>query len=593
MSTTPYPAGVTFAEQSISILLLEDYQLDADLMCHEIHSEFPSWSVRHVKDRAGFIQALAERAPDVIIADYALPMFTGLEALQLVQQEGLEIPFILVTGQLPEETLLDTIKQGVDDYVVKSSLMRLGVAVNNALVKRHGLNTSRNLKLNLVETENRFTHIFHHAGVPLCEVTFRKPDDIKERYPRLRKLSFDTLKELWSYIDFELCNDSFLALFGALDVQELQAHWSTFFIQEETTAMRHMLTALVNDHRQFQEKLEMRDLEGARLFAQIRFTASAEKPGHYIMNVTDITDVKRSEQRLNKVLGQMENIIRERTQDLTKANQVMRQQADEREHMTEVLRTNFLHMTESIIAAKHIQQLMLPSRSVIQESFEQSFVYWRPKDIVSGDFYWHYQKGNACWIAAVDCTGHGVPGAFMSMNGSNFLSQVVIDKQTSSTADIMNGIDDLVIREMKQHETDTNVSTGMDMSMCHFDFDTMEMRFSGAFHNLYFIRDGELTIFKGERQAIGGTFKVDNKRFTEHIIPLQKGDRIYMTTDGYYDQFGGERDKKFTKKRFTQMLTEFQDMALIDQEMELKTKFQDWKGRTEQVDDILVIGLEV
>ena len=111
--------------------------------------------------------------------------------------------------------------------------------------------------------------------------------------------------------------------------------------------------------------------------------------------------------------------------------------------------------------------------------------------------------------------------------------------------------------------------------------------------NLYFIRDGELTIFKGERHTIGGTFKVDDKRFTEHIIPLQKGDRIYMTTDGYYDQFGGERDKKFTKKRFTQMLTEFQDMSLIDQEMELKTRFQDWKGRTEQVDDILVIGLEV
>lgn len=585
--------GVTFAEKQISILLLEDYQLDADLMCHEIHSEFPQWNVRHVMDKAGFVQALADTTPDVVIADYNLPMFTGLEALQLVQKRGLEIPFILVTGELPEESLLESTKRGVDDYVIKSSLMRLGVAVNNALVKRHGINASRNLKLNLQETENKFTHIFHHAGVPLCEIRMKDTKVARDRHGTLRKISFEELVEIWAYADLQICNDPFLALFGASDINEMRAKWRTCFVPEEKTPLRCVMNALLRGHDQFQEKMELQDFEGARLYTQIRFTQSPDNPGHYFVNITDITDVKRSERRLNRVLEEMEEIIRQRTKDLTHANQVMRQQAEEREHMNDVLRTNFLHMTESIIAAKHIQQLMLPSRSVIQESFNQSFVYWRPKDIVSGDFYWHYQKGNSCWLAAVDCTGHGVPGAFMSMNGSNFLNQVVIDKQTSSTADIMNGIDDLVIREMKQHDHETSVSTGMDMSMCQFDFDTMEMRFSGAMHQMFFFRDGEMTIYKGDRQPIGGTFKMENKVFTEHIIKLQKGDRIYLSSDGYFDQFGGTRDKKFSRKRFVEMINGFQDMALIDQEMELKTRFQDWKGRTEQVDDILVIGLEI
>ena len=186
-----------------------------------------------------------------------------------------------------------------------------------------------------------------------------------------------------------------------------------------------------------------------------------------------------------------------------------------------------------------------------------------------------------------------MPGAFMSMVGSNVLNQAVIESKTESTSKILEKLDDLVIREMRQHEQGTEVSTGMDISLCSFDFAKMEMRYSGAFQQLYFIRDGELQIFKGDRFSLGGTFKHEGKKFSEHIIPIQRDDRLYMTTDGFLDQFGGPKNKKFTRKRFIELIQKANGETMYDQEMEIKNALQDWKGAYEQIDDILVVGIRI
>lgn len=589
--TNEPPAGLV--DKDIAILLLEDYHLDAELMRMELMTEHPNWSVTHASNREEFVRSLENQPPDVIVSDYAMPQFTGLEALELVQAQGLEIPFILVTGQLPESAVLELSRKGVEDYVIKSSLMRLGMAVRKALERRESVLASRDLSKNLMATESRFTALFHHSGVPMGEIRFHNSEALRSGKIRLRKLDFSQLVDVLTNMELLLVNQAFLNLFGARDMDELQARWRDVFLAEEKTAIRYMISGLVHRNEGFEERLEFQGLASGKFFGLLRFSSVPEETDHYILNITDITDVKRSEKRLGMVLSQLEETVRQRTADLSIANSQLQEQASEREQMNDVLRTNFIHMTESIIAAKQIQQLMLPKRSQIDTLFAHSFVYWRPKDIVSGDFYWYYQKGQQCWIAAVDCTGHGVPGAFMSMNAANYLNQVVIGRQTSSTAEIMNAIDELVVREMRQHDEATAVSTGMDMSICHFDFDAMQLTFSGAFHKACFFREGRMELLMGDRQSVGGKFKVEDKRFTEQRLTVQKGDRFYLTSDGYQDQFGGPRDKKFGTRQYQSMLGEIQHLALFDQEMELKTRFQDWKGRTEQVDDILVIGLEV
>ncbi|MGB0423048.1 MAG: PP2C family protein-serine/threonine phosphatase, partial [Flavobacteriales bacterium] len=205
--------------------------------------------------------------------------------------------------------------------------------------------------------------------------------------------------------------------------------------------------------------------------------------------------------------------------------------------------------------------------------------------------YWYYKRGSKAWIACVDCTGHGVPGAFMSMISSKILNQIVIEQQTQSTAVILEAVDDYIIKELKQHESDTRVSTGMDISLCCFDEENNKLHYSGAFHSLYHYHKNKLQVLKGDRFAIGGTFKMADKTFTEHTVDIVKGDSVYMLTDGYADQFGGPKNKKFMRKRFMDMLDEIQGKTMFEQEMEIKSRLQDWKSTSEQIDDILVMGI--
>ncbi|MEO0404626.1 MAG: SpoIIE family protein phosphatase, partial [Bacteroidota bacterium] len=546
------------------MLLLEDYDLDAEMVQDHLERSGNNYEIHRVENKESFEEFLKDAVPDVILSDYNLPSYSAMEAFIKVKELDLKIPFIIVTGDLPEERAIEFMKEGIDDYIIKSSLMRLGVAIEGAREKRR-------ISSNLANTEKRFKQIFQQAAVAIaafeCPKLYQRFSEMMSK-KQGRHLQPEDMFYVLKYLKMTDINEEAIKLFKADSPEHLSKKFFGLFDQSVFQWISKCFGAMVSGERTAQEEVIATNLAGEKLYLRMKISIDPSDVESFNVSMIDLSNEKRSEKRVTKLMERLENTIDHRTKELQEANKKLKNQANDRERITKVLRENYVQMTDSIIAAKRIQQLMLPNIQNITDGFDDAFVYLRPKDIVSGDFYWYYKRGQKAWIACVDCTGHGVPGAFMSMISSKILNQIVIEQQTESTATILEAVDDYVIRELKQHESETQVSTGMDISLCCFDADKKQLHYSGAFHSLYHFQNGEMEELKGNRFAIGGTFKMDQKKFTEHVVKLQEGDCIYMLTDGYLDQFGGPKNKKFTRKRFIDLLHSVQGKSMFDQEMQ-------------------------
>ena len=215
-----------------------------------------------------------------------------------------------------------------------------------------------------------------------------------------------------------------------------------------------------------------------------------------------------------------------------------------------------------------------------------------PKDIVSGDFYWINEKDSKVFLTVADCTGHGVPGAFMSMIGFEILDKIINDQGIIHPDEILNILNHGIINTFSRGEEDLLLKDGMDISFCTIDRKKMILEFSGAFHVLYLIRENSLLEFHGNRVSIGMGEEDQEGPYTRHVIDLQKGDRIYLFTDGYPDQFGGPRRKKFMYRRFRHLLLSIHQLPMQHQRKILQEQFIEWKGDYFQVDDVLIVGLD-
>ncbi|MBI4930613.1 MAG: tetratricopeptide repeat protein [Bacteroidetes bacterium] len=249
-------------------------------------------------------------------------------------------------------------------------------------------------------------------------------------------------------------------------------------------------------------------------------------------------------------------------------------------------------ITDSINYAKRIQQAKLPKRKEIYSVFPDSFVLFKPKDIVSGDFYYFHKNDKSVFIASVDCTGHGVPGAFMSMIGSEKLDDALA--HSADTSEILSHLNKGIKSSLRQTDSDESTRDGMDIALCSVDTDTRVVKYAGANRPLWLIRNGQTVVeeIKATKKAIGG-FTEDSQHFDTHEIKFEQGDTFYISTDGFADTFGGAEQKKVTTKRFKEILLSIQDKSLKEQEHHLDNFIEEWKGGTEQVDDILVIGVRL
>ena len=278
---------------------------------------------------------------------------------------------------------------------------------------------------------------------------------------------------------------------------------------------------------------------------------------------------------------------------LGEKNSAIQKQKFEIENQKTIVEGQNKEITDSINYARQIQQAILPPDSLISKSIQNYFILYKPKAIVSGDFYFFAQKQNQIFIAAVDCTGHGVPGAFMSMIGHNLLTQIITERGVVEPAEILNQLHKSVRHSLQQDSEKAENRDGMDISLITFDKFQNTIEFAGANRPLYIIRENEILETKGDKFPIGGMQYEAERKFSSHTLSLEKGDRVYLFTDGYADQFGGEKGKKFMVKNLQKTLLAVQRFQISEQREQLDKVIEDWRGNSEQIDDILLIGIEV
>lgn len=261
----------------------------------------------------------------------------------------------------------------------------------------------------------------------------------------------------------------------------------------------------------------------------------------------------------------------------------------------EIIEEKNNEITDSITYASRIQQGVIPDDEEMTKLFPGHFVFFKPRDIVSGDFYWANRVGNTARsvIAVADCTGHGVPGAFMSLVGNTLLNQTLNHPSITTPAQALDYINQQLPRTIKSKSSTGTIKDGMEITMCEFDPETLMMNFAGANSNIYLVRNGAIRIYKGDKQPIGESLSGTIQAYTNHSIALQKGDCIYMITDGFADQFGGEKGKKFKYKPLEDLFCAISDKNPEEQKEIISSTFNNWKLNHEQVDDVLVIGIKV
>jgi len=250
-------------------------------------------------------------------------------------------------------------------------------------------------------------------------------------------------------------------------------------------------------------------------------------------------------------------------------------------------------VTDSITYAKRLQDAILPPLKLVKQYLPESFLLYKPKDIVAGDFYWMEQTESALYIAAADCTGHGVPGAMVSVVCSNALNRTVKEFKITETGKVLDKVRELVLETFEKSES--NVQDGMDISLAAISrkslVDSVEVQWSGAFNSLWYIQNGEMKEVPADKQPIGKTDKP--LPFSTHNLKLQKGDTLYLLTDGYADQFGGPKGKKFKYKQLEQLILDNVQLTMDEQKNLLNETIENWRGSLEQVDDILIIGIRI
>jgi PAS domain S-box-containing protein len=249
-------------------------------------------------------------------------------------------------------------------------------------------------------------------------------------------------------------------------------------------------------------------------------------------------------------------------------------------------------ITESINYAKRIQGAILPNNAIIKEIFPQSFILYKPKDVVSGDFPWFLQRGDDMYIAAVDCTGHGVPGALISLIGYFLLNNIVNNKEILEPGEILDMLDKGVTETLRQDSEDSSTRDGMDIALCKINLKDNTLQYAGAHRPLYFLHAGELTEVKGDKFPIGGGQYKSRTNFTTTTLQLSTGDAVYFCSDGFPDQFGGPDNRKFSPKRIREIIVENAQSSIEAVNQAFDQEFEAWKGDEKQTDDVLMIGIK-
>jgi serine phosphatase RsbU (regulator of sigma subunit) len=289
------------------------------------------------------------------------------------------------------------------------------------------------------------------------------------------------------------------------------------------------------------------------------------------------TIVKVSVYRLKVANEKLEGVIAIRTKEIREKNTQLG------EALTDI--------KDSINYAKRLQEAILPKHEEVKKIFPKNFIYYLPRDIVSGDFYWTTVQNNKKVFVVADCTGHGVPGAFVSMLGNDLLNHIINENQVIDTSKILTNLNKGVLNAFNNNDANYSTNDGMDIAVITIDENNV-LQFSGAHRPLTIVRDKEIIELKPDKKSIGGRTE-SNFVFTPHKIQLIENDTIYMYSDGFADQFGGDKGKKYLTKRLKQLLVDVSDLSINSQKNKIEKEFLNWKGSINQLDDVLLTGIKI
>lgn len=548
----------TINMKKLHILILEDREEDLLLLLHTLNQSGLEFEHQHVAEEVEFLEALKETTPDVILSDYGLHRYNGLAALKDKKELGAGCPFILVTGSLPDDIAVECLKAGADDYILKDRMNRLPDAIRQAIDRKRSEEDRRKAFSELIRSQKRL--------------------EAAERMAKVGNWEWHLASGGITWSD---------EMYRIMDVpQDVTPTVNSFaeHVHPEDQKKLGKVTKQVTTGGAVEADVTFRIVTKAGECKTIRSMYSRNSvpltsPDAKIFGtMQDVTVLTQTEQELRQLTEQLEQKVEERTNELSRANDRLRDKNEE--------------MTDSINYARLIQKALLAKLDECRKLFPSSFVLWKPRDIVSGDFYWQYHDGRYAYIAAVDCTGHGVPGAFMSMIGHQMLNQVVIDQEMTNPERILTELDKHVDEALK-HGNGQSVRDGMDMILCRIDREEQQICFAGAYRPLFLVRNAELIEYPGDRFPIGnsilGTARV---AFNQKCIGYRPGDTIYLTSDGYYSQFGGKNGKKMMKSKFKKLLAGIGALPIDEQYRRLLSHLEEWQGNEPQVDDILVIGIQ-
>lgn len=340
----------------------------------------------------------------------------------------------------------------------------------------------------------------------------------------------------------------------------------------------------------------VRDSAGAVRHLNVDISIPSDLQNSLLVTLLDISERIRLEQELREHVQSLEDRVRQRTEDIRIANQKLKSEGNQRQRLAQQVRENLVHITQSVLSAKAILEVALPGRSRLKTALPHSFVIERPRDILGGDFLHAHSTGDLTCIALVDSTGHGIPGAMVSLMGHNLLQQSMDVVSDLSPGRILTSFHDAFCERMKARSSDPQMY-GFDAGVVTVDRKAGTLWFSGAKEDLYHIRHGECRIVRGTRQSIELPSMQSGASacpvFEEVTIDIQPGDQFYLSTDGVRDQFGGTRNRKLGRKRFSDLLTHHAHLPLGERKQAIQQELLLWKGANAKVDDSTLIGFEI
>lgn len=535
---------------NFKILLVEDDDNDTFLLQRQLNKTKNAFDFTRVETFSELVNAIKCNQYDMVISDYNLLGYTGLDVLNLLKSEKKDIPFLLVSGTIGELAAVSIMKAGACDYVMKDNLLKLPQVVKRE-IEEHKIRVQTK---KLERETKKLSEIICASG----DLIFTSDLELNISYLNKKAQELLKLKLDNGEINFK----SFLSpSFNLNDFRDILTR-----IQEKET-WDGELTLMTADGNETQVLCSFVYHKDGALSNEISIVAK------------DISDIKRQEKVILNLNQTLEEKVILRTNELN-------------ESLNEITYKN-RQILDSINYAHRIQDSLIPKKSDLQEIFPNSFCFLQPKDIVSGDFFWCYRKENVKYISVIDCTGHGVPGALLSIVANQIIKKAVVDEDYTETSQILNYINFKVDQKFRSPNPEFNINDGMDMALCKIDEAKQQISFSGANRPAWIISNGEIAEYNGTKKSIGlSDLQNSNQNFDQTIITYNSGDILYLFSDGYYSQFGGERQKKLNKEGFRKLI-QSTSSDIFQQEENLNSHFSAWKGGLEQVDDVCVVGIQL